>query len=240
MTPDRRTKTHAATRQEIITVAWKQIAENGASALSLRAIARAMEMTAPAIYRYFPDRDALVTDLIVEAFTSLGEALQAGKEFIPAGDHAGRLTATGIAYRAWAVAYPQRYELIFGTPLPGYEAPSEVTMPAAAQSLNVLIKVLDDAIQDGKLPIPEPTLASGELQLEIDAWRTQVSSRARSLCTLPGTGHLEPGAWAGFFRDRSSIPSQPDQLGELIPARDSCSDAANQHSIIIHHQFVAW
>lgn len=191
MTPDRRTKTHAATRQEIITVAWKQIAENGASALSLRAIARAMEMTAPAIYRYFPDRDALVTDLIVEAFSSLGEALQAGKESIPAGDHAGRLTATGIAYRAWAVAYPQRYELIFGTPLPGYEAPSEVTMPAAAQSLNVLIKVLDDAIQDGKLPIPEPTLASGELQLEIDAWRTQVSSRAH-----PYAHYLALGIWS--------------------------------------------
>jgi AcrR family transcriptional regulator len=178
MTPDRRTKTHAATRQEIITIAWKQIAENGASALSLRAIAREMEMTAPALYRYFPDRDALVTDLIVEAFTSLGEALLAGQESIPAGDHAGRLAASGIDYRAWAVAYPQRYALIFGTPIPGYQAPSEVTTPAAAQSLSVLIKILDDAIQAGKLPIPEPPIVSGELQSEIEAWRTQVSSRA--------------------------------------------------------------
>jgi AcrR family transcriptional regulator len=178
MTPDRRNKTHAATRQEIIAIAWKQIAENGASTLSLRAIARAMEMTAPALYRYFPDRDALVTNLIVEAFTSLGEALLAGQESIPAGDHVGRLTATGIAYRAWAMTYPQRYALIFGTPIPGYEAPSKVTMPAAAQSLNVLIKVLDDAIQDGKLLIPEPSPIAGELQIQIEAWRTQVSSLA--------------------------------------------------------------
>ena len=178
MASGRRNKTHAATRQEIISVAWKQIAENGASALSLRAIAREMEMTAPALYRYFPDRDALVTDLIVEAFTSLGEALLAGRETVPDGDHAGRLITTGIAYRAWALAYPQRYELIFGTPIPGYQAPSEVTMPAAAQSLNVLIMVLDNAIQDGKLPIPEPPLLSGELLAEIDAWRKQVSSLA--------------------------------------------------------------
>jgi AcrR family transcriptional regulator len=176
MTPDRRTKIHTATRQEIISVAWKQIAEQGASALSLRAIARDMGMTAPALYRYFPDRDALVTELIVEAFTSLGEALVAGRESAPASDHAGRLSATGIAYREWAVAYPQRYALIFGTPVPGYKAPSEVTMPAAAQSLNVLIKVLDDAIQAGKLPIPEPSPASGALQLEIEAWRAQVNS----------------------------------------------------------------
>jgi AcrR family transcriptional regulator len=178
MTSDRRNKTHAATRQEIITVAWKQIAEFGAPSLSLRAIAREMEVTAPALYRYFPDRDALVTDLIVEAFTSLGEALLAGQESIPAGEHAGRLTATGMAYRAWAVAYPQRYELIFGTPIPGYQAPSEVTMPAAAQSLDVLIKVLDDAIQAGKLTIPEPSPASGALQIEIEAWRSQVNSLA--------------------------------------------------------------
>jgi AcrR family transcriptional regulator len=178
MTPDRRNKTHAATRQEIIAVAWKQIAENGASALSLRAIAREMEVTAPGLYRYFPDRDALVTDLIVEAFTSLGAALLAGQESIPAGDHAGRLIATGMAYRAWAVTYPQRYALIFGTPIPGYQAPSEVTMPAAAQSLNVLIKVLDDAILDGKLPIPEPPPVARELQLQIEAWREQVNSSA--------------------------------------------------------------
>jgi AcrR family transcriptional regulator len=178
MTPDRRTKTHFATRQEIISVAWKQIAEYGASSLSLRAIARKMEMTAPALYRYFPDRDALVTDLIVEAFTSLGDALQEGLEAAPTRDHAVRLAATGLAYRAWAVAYPQRYELIFGTPIPGYQAPAEVTMPAAAQSLNVLIKVLDDAIQAGNLPIPEPPLVAGELLLQIEAWRTQVNSQA--------------------------------------------------------------
>jgi AcrR family transcriptional regulator len=178
MTPNRRYKNHAATRQEIIAVAWKQIAEYGASALSLRAIAREMEMTAPALYRYFPDRDALVTNLIVEAFTSLGATLLAGQESTVTGDHAGRLTATGMAYRAWAMTYPQRYALIFGTPIPGYQAPSEVTMPAAAQSLNVLIKVLDDAIQDGKLPIPEPPVVTGSLQAEIDDWRSQVSSRA--------------------------------------------------------------
>jgi AcrR family transcriptional regulator len=178
MTPDRRSKIHTATRQEIISVAWKQIAEFGASALSLRAIAREMEVTAPALYRYFSDRDALVTELIIEAFTSLGEALLAGRESVIAGDHAGRLAATGIAYRAWAMTYPQRYALIFGTPIPGYEAPSEVTMPAAAQSLSVLIQVLDDAIQAGKLPIPEPTPTSRELQLEIEAWRIQVNSLA--------------------------------------------------------------
>ena len=55
--------------------AWQQIAEKGAAALSLRAIARqTLGITAPAIYNYFPRRDDLVTALIVDAFTSLGES----------------------------------------------------------------------------------------------------------------------------------------------------------------------
>ena len=59
--------------------AWRQIAEYGAPALSLRAIARELKITAPAIYNYFPDRDALVTALIIDAYKSFGDSqLQAG------------------------------------------------------------------------------------------------------------------------------------------------------------------
>src|SRR5512134_3496217 len=101
--------------QELIKeTAWKQIAEFGASALSLRAIARALGITAPAIYNYYPDRDALVTALIVDAFNSLGESQQASVASLAPDDHGARLTRHGLAYRDWALAYPQRYQLIFG------------------------------------------------------------------------------------------------------------------------------
>ncbi|MEW5941158.1 MAG: TetR/AcrR family transcriptional regulator, partial [Chloroflexota bacterium] len=98
--------------------AWRQIAEEGAPALSLRAIARALKITAPAIYNYFPRRDDLVTALIVDAFTSLAEAQRASIESLPANDLKTRLATLGLAYREWALAYPQRYQLIFGTPIP--------------------------------------------------------------------------------------------------------------------------
>jgi AcrR family transcriptional regulator len=178
MKTNRRNKIHTSIQDEIKTIAWKQIAGQGASALSLRAIAREMEVTAPALYRYFPDRDALVTALIIEAFTSLGEALSAAQETEPLPRHAEQLFAVGIAYRAWAVAYPQRYHLIFGTPIPGYEAPAEVTTPAAARALSVLILVLDDAIRDGKLPLPQENPLEGDLQMQIEVWRQQVGSTA--------------------------------------------------------------
>jgi AcrR family transcriptional regulator len=178
MKTDRRNRIHASIQEEIKLIAWKQIAEQGASALSLRAIAREMEVTAPALYRYFPDRDALVTALIVEAFTSLGDALAAARETISLPLHGGRLFAVGVAYRAWAVAYPQRYQLIFGTPIPGYVAPVELTTPAAARALDVLVQVLDAAIGEGKLSLPQGRFLGEALPAQIEAWRQQVGSSA--------------------------------------------------------------
>ncbi|MBL8102194.1 MAG: TetR/AcrR family transcriptional regulator, partial [Anaerolineales bacterium] len=138
-------------QEAIKDTAWKQIAEHGAAALSLRGIARDLKITAPAIYNYFPDRDALVTALIIDAYTSLGDFEFAARDAVSEEDLVGRLRATGDAYREWAVTYPQRYQLIFGTPIPGYEAPKEKVLPSAARSLGALVSVIDALRIRGKL-----------------------------------------------------------------------------------------
>lgn len=124
--------------------AWQQIAESGAPMLSLRAIARALKISAPAIYNYFPDRDALVTALIIDAYTSFGNCQLTARDRLPREQMVERLGAIGLAYRAWALEYPQRYQLIFGTPIPGYEAPFLEVLPSAARSLTALVSVVDD------------------------------------------------------------------------------------------------
>ena len=117
-------KKQIANLQEAIKeTAWKQIAEFGAPALSLRAIARELKISAPAIYNYFPDRDALVTALVIDAFTSFGDSQITARDSLPEEDLIGRFRAIGVAYRNWAHTYPQRYQLLFGTPIPGYETP---------------------------------------------------------------------------------------------------------------------
>lgn len=133
--------------------AWQQIAENGAAALSLRAIARALHITAPAIYNYYASRDDLVTALVLDAYTSMGDAQFGAFHSAAVDDHVARLKALGYTYRQWAVTHPQHYQLIFGTPIPGYHAPAEITMPAASRSLEPLINCLADAHQAGKLRI---------------------------------------------------------------------------------------
>jgi len=147
--------------QAIKAAAWQQIAESGAPALSLRAIARRLGITAPAIYNYFPDRDALVTALVIEAFTSFGDSQLAARDAISPADLQGRFMATGWAYRQWALDYPQRYQLIFGTPLPGYMPPSEQTFPAGARALSALASVVEalraaGRLHTGDFPQPAP------------------------------------------------------------------------------------
>ena len=179
MIQTRRERLHEATCQEIKAIAWEQIAAQGAASLSLRSIASQMGMTSPALYRYFASRDDLVTALIVDAFTSLGEALAAARDALPHEDHAGRYAATGFAYREWALAYPQRYALIFGTPISGYEAPLWVTQPVAAQSLGVLIGVLEAAWNAGALHLPgEYIELTPAIQGQLRAWREQMGISA--------------------------------------------------------------
>lgn len=216
-------------QEAIKETAWKQIAEFGAPTLSLRAIARALKITAPAIYNYFPNRDALVTALIVDAFTSLGDAQKKTVEGISASKLEARFTALGLAYRDWAIQYEQRYQLIFGTPIPGYAAPEDTTLPAAAWALVPLMEAIQalydaDQLRVERLPKLTPALksmlgawqefvrnAGSELHIEVLYLVYIVWSRVHGLVALE-LGHQTPSfitdAGEIFRREIESIKQQ--------------------------------
>lgn len=146
---------HPNLQSAIKNVARKQITKHGAASLSLRAIARELGITAPAIYNYFPSRDDLVTALIVDAYHLFAAALAKARD-AEYGNHAERITTTARAYRNWALAHPEEYNLILGTPIPGYHAPMEITGPAAAESMIIFLQILSAAYQDGELTISNP------------------------------------------------------------------------------------
>lgn len=126
-----RERYRAQVRAEIKERAWEQIATAGASALSLNAIAKRMGMSGPALYRYFAGRDELITALIRDAYRSLADTFRQAAAGADAADTADAedsgLTVLAHALRNWALADPQRYFLIYGTPVPGYRAPEDVT-----------------------------------------------------------------------------------------------------------------
>ncbi|MFF4616091.1 TetR/AcrR family transcriptional regulator [Nonomuraea jabiensis] len=127
-----RERYRAQVRAEIKEHAWEQIATTGASALSLNAIAKQMGMSGPALYRYYAGRDELITELIRDAYRSLADTLRSAAA---AGADLATLAHT---LRAWALEDPQRYLLIYGTPVPGYHAPADITL-ISSEAMAVLL-----------------------------------------------------------------------------------------------------
>jgi AcrR family transcriptional regulator len=154
---NRRQRLRQATIQEIKFTARQQIAKDGAANLSLGAIARAMGMTPPALYRYFDSRDALVDALIVEAYDSLGEAMEGSGAALAQEDYYERFLAVARTYRQWAVAHPEDYALMFGV-AGSTESAVEQIARSMVRSLRVMAELLRAAHEAGRLVIPQQYL----------------------------------------------------------------------------------
>lgn len=161
--PTRRERYRQQTIDEIKAIAREQVAEAGAAAVSLNAIARAMAMSPGALYRYFGSRDDLLAELAVDAYHSLADRLEAA-----AGDGtpADRLARVAAAYRGWAEEQPNTYRLIFETTAgSGQTLARDRIVPAAQRGMDVLLAILAEL---GPLahPVPLPT----GLAEQVSAW----------------------------------------------------------------------
>jgi AcrR family transcriptional regulator len=141
-TLSRRERLRAETAAEIKATALKHMAAGGAAAMSLRAIARDMGMTAGAIYSYYETRDALINALITDVYTSLADTLEAAHRQVPEQDTAQRILAHGHAYRQWAISHPEEFQLVYGDPVPGYHMPEGGTATEAELRVCTLLAQL--------------------------------------------------------------------------------------------------
>jgi len=148
-----RERVRAELTREITEVARSQLATEGAGGLSLRAVARDMGMVSSAIYRYFPSRDDLLTALIVDGYNAIGEVAEQADAACPAADYTGRWLTLGQAVRDWALAHPHEYTLVYGSPVPGYQAPQQTIGPAA-RAATVFGKIISDAYLAGAVRRP--------------------------------------------------------------------------------------
>jgi len=149
-----RARMRAELTNEIKDEARRQLAAEGAAALSLRAVTRSLGMASSAIYRYFPSRDDLLTALIVDAYDAVGAAAEEADAGCERADYGGRWRAVGLAVRTWAIAHPHEYALVYGSPVPGYRAPEDTVGPATRVTL-VLARLVDDAARAGVLSTPD-------------------------------------------------------------------------------------
>ena len=118
-------------------------------------------MASSALYRYFPSRDDLLTTLIIEAYTALGNEVDEAIDAATAPRAQWRAAATAV--RRWAIAHPHEYALLYGSPVPGYQAPQATIAPGSRIPVAVL-GIVGRAWGSGTLATPgdelTPTLST--------------------------------------------------------------------------------
>jgi AcrR family transcriptional regulator len=167
-----RARVRAELTREIKEAARAELVDSGAAGLSVRAVARRVDMVPSALYRYFDGRDALLTALIVDAYGSIAEAAEAADR--DAGPSPGaRWLAVGRAVRGWARAHPSEWSLVYGSPVPDYDAPPE-TLEVGTAVIRLLLRLVHDAHRSGDPQLP----VTPEVSPELHAWLDRVREPA--------------------------------------------------------------
>ncbi|WP_448627794.1 TetR/AcrR family transcriptional regulator [Geodermatophilus sp. URMC 64] len=105
----------ADTVREIKDTARRVLVEQGGEGFALRAIAREMGMTAPALYRYFDSRENLVEHVVADLYDELCAHLEEARDAADPPVAAVQLLACSRAFRRWALAHHQEFGLLFGS-----------------------------------------------------------------------------------------------------------------------------
>ena len=231
----RRERARAATIEEIKATALDLMREQHTTDVRFTDIARVMGMTPPALYRYFADRDELLTELITDAYDELGRQVAASRDQAPESDIGGRWLAAAQAYRSWARQQPEQFSLILGMPVPGYAAEEEgPTTEAARRAMSQLSALFTDAAEKGQLGRPlidhvDPAMLTcaddkhpelnGVLTPESFQAMLQAWASLHGFASLEAYGHLD---WLTPEARDSLFLSQVEMIARIsgLPATD--------------------
>ena len=194
MTGTPRDRARAQTMDDILRIGREHLAQEGAAALSLRAVARDLGVVSSAVYRYVRNRDELLTLLVVDAYNELGDEVDAALATIADYDYRAQFRTIGVAVRTWALREPARYALLFGSPVPGYAAPADQTTGPGTRVIVALISLYERAYASGRTAVPDTVPVPAALRKDFDAIRSEYALTAPD--ALIARGVL---AWAALF-----------------------------------------
>ncbi|WP_210602590.1 TetR/AcrR family transcriptional regulator [Brevibacterium oceani] len=177
-----RQRARLETEAQITQIGNRMIDEDGVAGLSLRAIARELGVVSSAVYRYVKSRDELLTILIRDAFTQIADAVDAGLE------EERSVQTLALSMLDWSRRFPSRWALIYGTPVPDYEAPRQETVVPGTRVMVALTQLIATSAK---------TARGGEV-------RSAGSRSASSSAAKAGTGSADATSTAralGPLRD---------------------------------------
>ncbi len=139
--------------REIIEIGRRHLVTEGAAGLSVRAIARDLGMVSSAVYRYVRSRDDLLTLLLIDAYTELADAVDRAQQST-SDTWSDRIVAIARAARGWAVDQPACWALLYGSPVPGYQAPAEMTVGPGTRVVGAVFDAVASGIAAGAVTVP--------------------------------------------------------------------------------------
>ena len=232
--PSRRDRVRAATSQEIVQTARRLLIERGSAAISLRAIAREMGMTAPALYRYYASHEELIHHVIAAIFTELGDYLEtairdtaraaAAADAAAADATAAKLITACQAFRTWATAHPAEFGMIFASPLPGIEMSHIDPLDECGFRFGLIfLGLFHELWQNKPFPVPADDELDPGLRAQLARYRRELGTDLplgalqtflRCWVQLYGTVSLETFGQLRFALDNSE-PMFELMLGDL-------------------------
>lgn len=222
----RRDRRKAETIGDIKAVALRQLATAGPAGISMRAIARDLDMTAAGVHYYYPDRQALIDALTVDGFTGLAAAVRSAYEEASGLPARERWLTVARAWRAWALRHSAEYLLIYGHTGGAARRVNEHVAKAMSNAVGVLFASMRGCVGNGDIDVRRLAEATPPaLREQFAAWRGAAD----------GIGDLPDGALAACMLSYSRLHGAIvlELVGHVPPQltdRDALFDVQMEHT----------
>ncbi|TNC27251.1 TetR/AcrR family transcriptional regulator [Amycolatopsis alkalitolerans] len=174
--PTRRGRVRVATDQDIRRTARTLLVERGPEAVTLRAIARELGITAPALYRYYGSRDDLIEHLRLDVIADLGAELS--EEVAGLTDNgAQQLFAICRGFRRWALTHTREFTLVFASPTGEVGSAAGSALHRVGEPFGRIFLIAAGRIlATHRLTIPPPDAVPPELREDLATFQSELTA----------------------------------------------------------------
>ena len=193
----RRDRVRAATTEEIKQVARRILVDEGPDAVTLRAIAREMGMTAPALYRYFGSHQELLRNVIGDIFLEIAADVQAAIDAAAQAGIAAKFIAAAREFRRWSLGHQREFALLFGAPLPGIDfTHTDIADECGRKFSDTFLALYVELWHKKPFPVTPPEEIDPRLRSQLEHYRAGVGANGPNL--QGAAGDLPLGALLSF------------------------------------------
>lgn len=194
-TGGRRERLRNATLKEIHEAVRTLLVEQGPSAVTVNAVARAVGMSGPALYHYYAGHEALVGAVTADFFDELAIAMEEARDARTGAPVGERILAVCRAMRTWAISHPAEFGWIFAAPItPSNRRPDSERHRAGQRFERVLLDLTIELWQTRPFPVPDPAELPESLHEQLITYSATIGEQLP-----PEAAHVFLSCWIRLY-----------------------------------------